>query len=722
MCDKKDVSPQKDQYTFLANCALGLEELIEAEIKGFSGVEVELGKGTVQWQGSLETGYRACLWSRFSSRILLKLSQFEVNSEDDLYQNSFTYDWHQHMSWKTTFAIDCTLSADATVGHSQFAALRIKDGIVDRFKEDGDERPSVKTTQPDVRFHIHVSGNEGTLYLDLSGESLHKRGYRVAGGMAPLKENLAAGIVALSGWPEKQEALPSLIDPMCGTGTLLIEAAMMFGDVAPGLARNYFGFLHWHQHDSQLWQALLDEAVAREDAGLDKTWPSFQGYDADPVVVSSARKNIIRAGLDEFIQVKCSPLVHLGAPTDRGMLICNPPYGERLSETEKVRQLYAAFGRIGRKHFAGWDVAVFISNPDLAESFRVSWEKKYRLFNGTIACRLSTGVFAEEEENSFAWEIQQVEVQEDALQFANRFKKNLKKYLKWAKKENISCFRVYDRDLQEFNLSVDLYEKWIHVQEYLPPKTIDPDLASRRFNIALRAIREILGLRSDRVFIKKRQRQKGAGQYQQQGDRKKMHQVREGNCYFLVNFRDYLDTGLFLDHRPIRLRIGRESLGKKFLNLYGYTGTASVHAAQGGAASTTTVDLSSTYLQWTEMNFSLNGFAENNHRTVKADCIKWLAEETELYDTIFVDPPTFSNTQKANRVFDIQRDHIQLLTLAMRRLSPGGLLIFSTNFRRFILDEKLAEQFDVKDITRESIPLDFSRNEKIHFCWEFRQK
>lgn len=710
-----------NEYKFFANCALGLEQLIVDEIKEFGGLEVVAGKGTVEWLGGLNSGYRACLWSRFSSRILINLMGFVVKDADELYQKCMQFKWTDHMDVTASFAIDCTLSGDAVIDHNQFASLRVKDALVDYFREETGDRPSVKTTRPDVRFHLHIDGNEASLSLDLSGESLHKRGYRVAGGMAPLKETLAAGIVGLCGLLEQKDT-PALVDPMCGTGTLLIESALILGDVAPGLSRSYFGFLGWKKHDQLLWDSLIDEAVAREDAGLDRKWPFIMGYDADPVVVSAARQNIVRAGLDEVIQIKCAELATLGAPAESGFMVCNLPYGERLSETEKVRHLYVAMGRIGREKFNGWQFGAFISNPDLAESFKISWNNKHRLYNGSIACRLLIGDFTEQEQTDFVWHLRDFEPRPEVVDFANRLRKNLKKYLKQAKKEEVSCFRVYDRDLPDYNFSVDLYEKWVNVQEYAPPKSIDLQVASERLNGALRVIREIFGVRSDRVFLKKRERQKGSKQYQKQDNRKKMYPVREGDAHLLVNFKDYLDTGLFLDHRPTRLRVGQETKGKRFLNLFGYTGATTIHAAIGGAAATTTVDLSATYLQWARMNLSFNGFAENNHRVIKADCQDWLEEEKELYDFIFVDPPTFSNTRKEKRIFDIQKDHVRLLELAMKRLDQNGILIFSTNFRRFKLDKKLAEQFQIKQITENSIPFDFKRNSKIHYCWELSHK
>ena len=201
-----------------------------------------------------------------------------------------------------------------------------------------------------------------------------------------------------------------------------------------------------------------------------------------------------------------------------------------------------------------------------------------------------------------------------------------------------------------------------------------------------------------------------------------MFRVQEGSCAFLVNFTDYLDSGLFLDHRPVRKMISQEAQGKRFLNLYGYTATASVQAALGGAASTTTVDLSTTYLDWARMNFALNGLGEIRNKVVKADCLQWLRESKNSYDYIFVDPPTFSNTKKEKRVFDIQRDHLLLIRLAMSRLEAGGKLIFSTNFRRFKLDPILENEYAVVNISQQTIPFDFSRNKKIHMCWEIKAR
>lgn len=708
-------------YNLIASCAAGLELLVAEEIESFGGQDIESAKGLVTWRGDLEAAYRTCLWSRFASRIFLTIAEFPAHDEDALYEGALAVNWEAHMDIKNTFAVDCSLNR-SNITHSRFAALRVKDALVDQFRDKYDDRPSVDIARPDIRIRLYIYKNQATLSLDLSGESLHRRGYRSeGGGIAPLKESLAAAIVSLAGWNVETSKDRMLLDPMCGSGTLLIEAALIQGDVAPGLSRSYFGVFGWKEHNQKLWDSLVDEAIAREDAGLEKDWPAILGYDADPRAVALARKNIENAGLEEHIVVKQSQFAHLRRPAAKGLLVTNPPYGERLSEKAEAEELHRGLGRICRKEFEGWQLGIFTSNPEFGDRMGMKWDASHRLYNGPINCRLFCGTVQTEVDQDFEWHICPDKGPAEGIEFGNRLRKNSKKILKWARRENINCFRLYDRDLQEYNVSVDIYEKWIQVQEYAAPTSIDEKLAKQRFQQALAQVRHLFSIRRDRVFIKTRRKQKGKSQYQKQGSRKKMHVVREGDCYLLVNFTDYLDTGLFLDHRNIRLRIGKEANGKRFLNLFAYTGTASIHAAVGGAATTTTVDLSANYINWARMNFGLNGFGGLVHETVKADCMQWLQEEKGEYDLIFVDPPTFSNTKKERRVFDVQRDHKRLIELAMNRLAKGGLLIFSTNFRQFQMDESIEKYYSVKNISKQTIALDFARNSKVHTCWEIRR-
>ncbi len=558
------------------------------ELQENGGKNIKTAKGAVFCRSGLETAYRLCLWSRFASRVLVQLASFTVKGEDDLYQKMSDFCWQKHLQQTTTFAINCTVSGKTKITNNRFAALRVKDALVDHFRSRCNGRPSVQVSRPEIQFHLYLEPGEGgdiaVLYLDFSGEPLHRRGYRVATTLAPLKENLAAAIIALSGW-QRAEAL---IDPMCGSGTLLIEAAMIFGDVAPGIYRSYFGFFGWLGHNSLMWERLVAEAADREEAGLDKKWPIFLGYDADPVAVSAARKNIMRAGLGEVVQIKRAELATLAPPCDRGTVVANLPFGERLLEKEMAALLYRATGRIVKERLYNWKLAFFISEPELTDSFYIQWQRKETLFHGGLRCRLLCTPGQQSPQQEFVQTLaEEPSIPEGATDFANRLRKNFAAASKRAKKEKISCYRIYDRDLPEYNFSVDLYEKWFHLQEYAPPATVTPAVAEKRIKLAIHTIQALFGVRSNRIFIKRRERQRGRKQYQKKGSSGRMFAVKEDRASFLVNFTDYLDTGLFLDHRPIRRRIFLEAKGKRFLNLFAYTGTATVQAALGGAVETT---------------------------------------------------------------------------------------------------------------------------------------
>jgi 23S rRNA (guanine2445-N2)-methyltransferase / 23S rRNA (guanine2069-N7)-methyltransferase len=306
----------------------------------------------------------------------------------------------------------------------------------------------------------------------------------------------------------------------------------------------------------------------------------------------------------------------------------------------------------------------------------------------------------------------------EAEAFANRLRKNIQHSYKQAQREGVCCYRVYDADLPEFNVAIDIYGEVLHVQEYAPPKTIDPEKAALRFKLALQVIRQVFGLHRDKVFIKVRAQQKGQQQYEKLNQRNKYIEVQEGKARLLLNLTDYLDTGLFLDHRPLRTKIAQQVQAKSFLNLFAYTCSASVHAALGGATKTVSVDLSNTYLNWGRRNFALNGLDDSKHQFIDSDVMLWLKQCKEKFDVIFIDPPTFSNSKKTQDVFDVQRDHVELLTLAMRLLTPDGICYFSTNFRRFELQQEAMSYLQLREISHDTIGFDYKRNAKIHRCWQ----
>ncbi len=709
---------EKDHGQYVAACAAGLEELTRQEVVGCGGSAVAASTGIVSWKGSLQTAYRMCLWSRYASRVLLQIAAFRVRDGDELYHRSMDLHWQHHLRLSGTVAVSTTLGEGAVIAHSHYCSLRVKDAIVDSFRKTEGKRPNVEKNRPDVRVHLHLEREAASIYIDLSGDSLHRRGYRSSTGVAPLKETLAAAIVSLAGWSQEVSCHNAFVDPMCGSGTLLIEAALIWGDSAPGLSRKYYGFTGWLGHDRKLWQQLVTDAVAREEKRLEKRWPRFAGYDCDPQMVAVARQNIANAGLEDKIEIKCREIGHLHPPAREGMVVTNLPYGDRLSEKEQVRFLYSGVGRILRRRFEGWKTGLFLSDPDIADRFGIETERSYKLYNGPIACRLQVGTAVAKPRIRHFWPNRTPSSSENGLDFANRLQKNLGKLLPWAEKEDICCFRIYDRDLPDYNASIDIYDRWVLVQEYTPPASIDPEQAQKRFSTMLHCVREILDVGRDRVHVKRRSRQRGSDQYRKKEIKSRYHQVREKECWFLVNFDTYIDTGLFLDHRPLRLEIGRMAAGKRFLNLFGYTGTATVHAVQGGAELTTTVDLSRNYLDWTCKNLALNGFCSPRQETVMQDCMEFVRQAQQGYDIIFIDPPTFSNTKKKGLLFDVQRHHRLLIDGAMGLLEKDGTLYFSTNSKKFTLDAALATSYSVEDISSRTTPFDFRRRQPVHRCWK----
>ncbi len=711
-------------FSLFATCPKGLELLLADELRALGGQAVREKRAGVEFSGTLETAYRACLWSRLASRVLLPLKDFPANSPEELYAGVQTVRWDEHLAPDGTLAVDFTTVA-SKITHSHYGALKVKDAIVDQLREQHGVRPSIDTVAPDLRINVFLKADHAILSLDLASESLHRRGYRSLAVEAPLKENLAAAILLRAGWPAIAAEGGTLVDLMCGSGTFLVEAALMSADSAPCLQRNYFGFVNWRQHDAELWGRLVTEARDRRTLGFAKL-PPIRGYDADPRAIRIAQDNIHRAGFDQHITVAPRALVDCTPEATRaGLVIANPPYGERLGETSELPKLYAELGSAMKNCFAGWRASIFTGNPELGKNMNLRAKRMHTLWNGAIECRLLHFDITEE------WFLRERdptaprELSEGAKMFENRLRKDFKHFGKWARRQDIFAYRLYDADLHEYNLALDVYEgakRFVHVQEYEAPDTIHPLKAKRRLDEALLVIPQVLEIAPEQVVFKQRRRQKGGTQYEKFAESGEFHEVREGPCRLLVNFTDYLDTGLFLDHRLTRTLIGEMARGKRFLNLFGYTGTATVHAALGGATATTTVDMSYTYLDWAQRNLELNGIRGKQHELVQADALKWIKEpRSQPYGLIFLDPPTFSRSKRMEGTLDVQRDHVQLIRDTVALLAPDGVLVFSTNLRRFRIELDALPELQIEDITRRTIPQDFERNPKIHQCFRIRR-
>tara|TARA_R100001369_G_scaffold51683_1_gene78521 strand:- start:2226 stop:4379 length:2154 start_codon:yes stop_codon:yes gene_type:complete len=713
---------------WFASCPKGLESLLASELTSLGAGKTRETVAGVYVEGTLAFAYRACLWSRLANRVLLPLEKFDVSSADDLYRGVRSIPWETHLTPRQSIAVDFIGTNDA-IRHTKFGAQQVKDAIVDQLQDYFGERPDVDLQNPDLRINVRLAKDAVTVSLDMSGGSLHKRGYRVAMVPAPLKENLAAALLLRAGWPEIAARGGALIDPLCGSGTFLIEGAMMVADMAPGLIRERFGFHGWAKHDDTLWQDIRQEALARCEAGLSREIPEIRGYDKDTRAVSAAQENIACAGLEKWVRVMAKPIEAFKKPTHRetgdGLIICNPPYGERWGEMEELKPLYQTLGEVAKRECPGWRMAVITGNAELAGELRLRADKKYQFFNGTIPSQLLLFQLREADDRNPQPRSDEsaAALGEGAQMFANRLKKNARKLAGWLKASGVSCYRLYDADMPEYAVAIDVYQDAIHVQEYAPPITVDEASANRHLTEIRQALLSLYPESRGKLFFKERRRQKGDSQYQRQpsgSSHNALQVVTEGAARFEVNLSDYLDTGLFLDHRPVRRMIGATARGKRVLNLFCYTAAASVHAALGGATSSLSIDMSNSYLEWAGRNFALNGLDLKQHQLLRADCLEWLEREQGAFDLVFLDPPTFSNSKKMEQVLDIQRDHGALIGHAMAVLAPGGTLVFSNNFRKFSMDEAVLQNWQVEAITEQTFDPDFQRDQKLHNCWLIR--
>ena len=691
--------------------------MLKVELEQICQAECKIAQGGVHFTTSQKGMYQALLHSRLASRILLPLITTKIFSDTDLYSSIVSYNWLELFDARDTFFVDFN-GTNQDIRHTQFGAMRVKDGIVDYFERKGFARPTVDKIQPDVRLHVYLDRETVVISLDLSGDALHLRGYREETGKAPLRETLAAAIILRSGW---KKGTP-LVDPMCGSGTLLIEAAQMQANIAPQLNRKKWGFDFWKGHQPELWQEVVTEA--QQAVNTEQNIANFFGFDLDHRVLQKAKQNAKNAGVDHLIHFQQGDIAALKNPVTEqaGTVVCNPPYGERLGTTPALIALYSVFGQRLKQQFSGWNASIFSGEPELLNCLRLRSSRQFKAKNGPLDCVQKNYLISErkaEQQDELQFNQDRHAGKDVAPDFANRLTKNIKKIEKWAKQQGIDAYRLYDADLPEYNLAVDRYGDHIVVQEYAAPKSIDEQKARQRLLDAVSATLYVTGVETNKLVLKVRQKQKGTNQYEKLANKGEYFYVNEYGAKLWVNLTDYLDTGLFLDHRLTRKMVGEMAKGKTFLNLFAYTGSATIHAALNGAKSTTTVDMSNTYLNWAEQNLELNELSGKQHRLFQADCLQWLAECRERFELIFVDPPTFSNSKRMENSWDVQRDHIQLMKQLKRILTANGTIVFSNNKRGFKMDfDGLAELgLTAQNISAKTLPLDFERNPHIHNCW-----
>lgn len=792
---------------FTARTLEGLEWVLAEELEAVGARDLRLGRRTIEFSAEpgreRETLYRAVLECRTAIRVLEPLGRFTVESPETLYRAMQEVDWTEQLKVSDSLRVDAAIH-DTFLTHSLYAAQIVKDAVVDQLRTPSGRRPSVQLRGATLRIALHLVGGVATVFRDAAGRSLHQRGWRMGEVEAPLSEVLAAGILATAGWwrPGDQGGSTTgepLLDPMCGSGTLVIEGATIAAGMAPGLwraRRKAHGFFRFRDCDRPLAERLLADLEAR--VGMPA--PLFVASDLDAQAVDAARACAEAAGVATALTINQRHFEDARPAPPPGLVVTNPPYGERLP----LPRAGALFRRIGDwlvQRCGGWRAAILAADTPALSHLGLRPSHRIPLMNGPIPCRLleleireratppsiplqvegrgsgsgagdpSTADAASQDrgEDAEPWRFRhagdgsgeprggersrrgdsprpgavgasdpaspapvpgrpRARTTADQIgDFRRRLAKRFKHLSKWARRQGAEAFRVYDRDIPEIPLAIDWYAGWLHAAEYDRPHERTEIEHEVWLDRMIEAAAAELGVPPDRTFLKARRRQRGGEQYQKVDERKALVTVREGGLAFECNLSDYVDTGLFLDHRTTRSLVRDEAAGKRFLNLFGYTGSFSVYAAAGGAVETTSVDLSNTYLEWTRTNLARNGFKDaGRHRTVRDEARAFLEHRVRRgeppFDLVVVDPPTYSRSAKSEQPWDVEQDHAELLELVARNLVVGGVVYFSTNFRRFHLaTDRLEPRFTIREITNRTIPEDF-RNERIHRCWRLVAK
>ena len=776
---------------FFVSCLVGVEQALAAELKRLRVRHVRPLRGGVAFFGRPIDAERVCLWSRVASRVTAVVGRVNAGDADLMYAGAYDLPWEEVVAPGAKLAVRAH-GINPELRNTQFTALKVKDAICDALRSRTGARPDIDADNPDALIEVRVRENRATITFDVSGESLHRRSYFDAKdeGDAVLSCAHAAALLETVGAPEKLRAGWCLVDPACLVDFTLCEAAGIAADQAPGLLRERWGFNGWAMHDEKAWEDALADADERFEAGLSQLMRECKVSDSASLPnpdrvriaglapsrgsVARARRHLRNARLSAFVRIECSTdqdfgedlaIVARTAKRRHGaaVLVCHVSAADS-SEDEAYAMFRASRFMSAVRHALPGSVFGLVDDRGVSSRFNDKPSFDERVGSGRIETRMQ--VF--QEASSCQVELRlpnpeggpdiPVEVNEaKSEQFAARLRKVARERRKWAQAEGVSCYRVYDADLPEYNAAIDVYEgagvdegaTFVHIAEYQAPSSVDTLTARRRFEDLLVLTPAVLGVRPGFVYSKVRSRSRGGSQYRDAGKRSFVTHTTEAGLLFEIDLAGYLDTGLFLDHRITRRIVGEMARGKRFLNLFAYTGAATVHAAAGGAESTTTVDLSQTYLDWAQRNMRLNGFRcegapvdgrrgsrdgrtsgrerRAEHEFVRADVMPWIVDarrQGRQFDLIFVDPPTFSNSKAmGRRTWDVQRDHVELLVGVSRLLARGGEAVFSCNLRSFKpdYDELTRLGVELTEITQDTIPHDFERNARIHRCYLLRR-
>lgn len=736
------------ELDLIATAAFGLESEVRHELETLGYPARIASPGRVLFHGDARAIIDANLWLRCAERVLVRMA---VGPASDF---GLLFDLARGAPWSEWIPADGQFPVRGRSYKSQLSSVPacqriVKKAVVEALRA-GHGALELPETRGDYAIEVAIASDEASLLLDTTGVGLHKRGYRPLVSEAPLRETLAAAMVRFSRWrPDRP-----FWDPFCGSGTIAIEAAMIGRDMAPGLRRR-FASEQWAAIPEEAWRSARSAAEKRVKPALAER---VSATDVSEDALRIARRSAAAAGVIDDIHFQIRDFADLSSKRDYGCLVSNPPYGERIGEAEEVERLYRSMPTVLRR-LKTWSHYLLAANPEFEALVGQGASKRRKLYNGRIECALyefhgpRKGAGLRDEGSGLAIPAEpssddalesglppepsslkpqaspartpqafgglRPEAERQATEFAARLAKRARHLRKWPAR-GVTCYRLYDRDIPEVPFAVDRYEDAIVVAEYERPHDRTPAEHADWLDLMAKTMAKTLEVPRSEVYFRKRERQRGEdSQYQRVADEGAFRTVNEGGLRFRVNLSDYLDTGLFLDHRVTRGKVRDESAGKRVLNLFAYTGSFTVYAAAGGAVATTTVDLSQTYLDWADKNLQLNGFEGGmTHRLVRADSRAYVdtLPKEPLFDLVVVDPPTFSNSKRLDDDWDVQRDAVPLLMAIRKRLSDGGVVYFSTNFRRFKLDEPALAGYTVREISKQTVPEDF-RNERIHRCW-----
>lgn len=699
-----------------ASCPKQLELLLKQEITELGGQSVKEGLAGVSFQMAADQLPNLIMWSRLANRIMVKLGTFPCRHKQDLYDAVSGIQWRALCNqFPKTLSLRFS-GTQKSLTNTHFSSQVMKDAIVDQLFAFYEQRPAVVKADGHLSVYGHLRQQQVSLYQDITGQSLHQRGYRSENTLAPLKENLAAAILLRAGWPDKAAQHYHLIDPMCGSGTLLLEGWAMATDLAPNKDYKSHALFSWQSFDTQSWHRQVDDAEQRHQLAVASYRGQIIGVDHHKNSIELAQQNARHLTGADRIAFHYQTLDKFKIPPRNNLIVTNPPYGVRLQKNYLTswRQLAQWLVTNVREAEAA------ILTPDESMGWLLGYKERgsYLFYNGRIPVQLRLMTITKSQRLKVP-ENQHFALPSAAQMMANRLKKNQSKLSAWLAREQINCYRVYDADIPEYSVAVDCYHEHVVVQEYQPPKTIPDKQAEKHLNQALLAVQSVLQPRRELIHLKTRRKQSGDNQYQKQ-DASAVKVVHEQGRRYRVDFESYLDTGLFLDHRWLRRTVAAESEQKKVLNLFCYTGSLSVAAACGGASRVDSVDTSKTYLQWAKDNFDLNNI-KDKHRFIRQDVMTYLAACKDRYDMIIADPPTFSNSHSREQDWILQQHHGDLIRACMKLLSDQGVLYFSNNFKPFKMEQSLKNQYRVTDITTDSLDPDFSGS-AIHHCFKITKK